>query len=128
MGSAMLWGTPHSARFRPGFRPAGNPGYTDSGFYENARRCKTGSPALASGVAVLAQGRPGPRWLRRSRRPRVGRRPASRADCRSAHGITLDTRYDAPRLVILDKRNTIMAVLGHNPDPARVKHSGGPLP
>jgi hypothetical protein len=32
-GSAMLWGTPHSARFRPGF---GSPEYSGSGFYENA--------------------------------------------------------------------------------------------
>lgn len=36
IGSAMLWGTPHSARFRPGFKPASSPSYTGSGFYENA--------------------------------------------------------------------------------------------
>lgn len=33
IGSAMLWGTPHSARFRPGFN---SPRYSGSGFYENA--------------------------------------------------------------------------------------------
>jgi len=33
VGSAMLWGTPHSARFRPGFAA---PEYSGSGFYENA--------------------------------------------------------------------------------------------
>jgi len=32
----MLWGTPHSARFGPGFKPQGDPNYTGSGFYENA--------------------------------------------------------------------------------------------
>jgi hypothetical protein len=65
----------------------------------------------------------------------------------TAHGMTLDTRYDPPRLlicdrnhqptsasvqgdyvsvpdlhgrlVVLDKTNTIMAVLGHNPDRAQ---------
>lgn len=33
VASAMLWSTPHSARFRPGF---GAPTYSGSGFYENA--------------------------------------------------------------------------------------------
>ncbi|MFO0424725.1 MAG: hypothetical protein ACK52C_13830, partial [Planctomycetia bacterium] len=33
VGSAMLWGTPHSARFRPGFAA---PEYSGSGYYENA--------------------------------------------------------------------------------------------
>jgi len=36
IGHAMLWGTPHSARFRPGYVPSDAPGYTGSGFYENA--------------------------------------------------------------------------------------------
>jgi hypothetical protein len=36
VASAMLWGTPHSAYFRPGFRPDGYPDYTSCGFFENA--------------------------------------------------------------------------------------------
>jgi len=36
VASAMLWGTPHSAYFRPGFRPQGSPEYTACGFFENA--------------------------------------------------------------------------------------------
>jgi hypothetical protein len=45
VGSAMLWGTPHSARFRPGF---GSPGYTGSGFYENAPLVPADTPDAGS--------------------------------------------------------------------------------
>ena len=48
IASAMLWGTPHSARFRPGFREP--PDYTGSGFYENAPLVPSDLPDAETGL------------------------------------------------------------------------------
>jgi len=48
IGSAMLWGTPHSARFRPGFRQPS--GYIGSGFYENAPLVPSDLPDAETGL------------------------------------------------------------------------------
>jgi hypothetical protein len=48
IGSAMLWSTPHSARFRPGFEA---PMRSDSGFYENAPLVPADRPDAGSDAA-----------------------------------------------------------------------------